>query len=190
MKRRDVLELAARSLGSGAVLAACRTGADERLAPARAPSWDTGIFTPEQALALEDLAELIIPESGTPGARSAGVPGFIESVVRDVYDEDRQKQFITGLDAVGARARAAHGKEFHACTPREQQSLMSALVAECGVALDGPLCPFVRALRELTIRGFCTSKLGATRVLSYDPTPGEFQGCVPVAAIGKAPATR
>lgn len=195
MQRREVLELAAVAAGDGVLSSAAgglSLACHSRRVPApaeRSPGWVATYFSREQAVCAEDLAELIIPEGSTPGAKSAGVAQFIESFVRDVYDDAQQRGFLDGLAQLDARAVRAHGRAFWACTRAEQGALLSALSVEPAGAAPEPPFPFVRSFRELCIRGFCTSKLGATRVLQYEPTPGEFQGCVPVASVGKAWAT-
>ena len=37
---------------------------------------------------------------------------------------------------------------------------------------------FFSILKELTVEGYCTSKLGATQALTYVYIPGSFQGCI------------
>jgi hypothetical protein len=44
--------------------------------------------------------------------------------------------------------------------------------------------PFILMTKELTLLGFFTSQVGATQVLQYDPVPGAFHGCVPLAEAG------
>lgn len=204
MKRRELLELGGSCLSvsaalssapvfSGVVGAGLVAGCESQSGPAvseqRAPAWAHLLFTREQALTLEDLAELIIPEGATPGAKSAGVPAFIENVVRAVYADTEQIAFCAGLDGVRARARARYHREFWQCSSSEQTAIVMELVQAAGDVAQSAVAAFVRALRELTIRGYCGSKLGATRTLAYEPTPGEYQGCLPLAAVGKASAT-
>jgi gluconate 2-dehydrogenase gamma chain len=187
MQRRRLLELTA--LATGALsLHGCHS-ARAPLPAERSPGFDPTLFTREQALCAEDLAEIIIPEGETPGARSAGVAAFIESFVRDVYEEPQQRAFLGALEQLAARALEQHARPFFACTPAEQSALFFALAAESAPSAGGPPFFFARSFRELCIRGYCSSRLGATRVLQYEPTPGEFQGCVPLASIGKAWAT-
>lgn len=198
MVRRQLLGLAAVAAGDGMVLASAAAGGlslgacHSRSAPApaeRSPGWPATFFSHAQALCAEDLAELIIPEGTTPGAKSANVAQFIESFVRDVYDDAQQRAFLGGLEELDARAAQAHGRAFGACTPAERAALLSAASDEPAAPSAGPRFSFVRSFRELCIRGFCNSKLGATHVLQYEPTPGEFQGCVALTSVGKAWAT-
>lgn len=186
MQRRQLLELTALAGGGLSIL-----GCHSRRAPApveRSPGFHPTLFSREQALCAEDLAELIIPEGTTPGAKSAGVAAFIESFVRDVYEDPQQRAFLDGLGQLAARALHHHGRPFVACTPAEQAALFAALAAEPPSAGGHPFS-FARAFRELCIRGYCNSQLGATRLLQYEPTPGEFQGCIALESVGKAWAT-
>ena len=49
--------------------------------------------------------------------------------------------------------------------------------------------PFFRTMKELTLLGYYTSQIGATQELKYAQVPGRFDGCVPLATIGRAWST-
>ncbi|WP_437723827.1 gluconate 2-dehydrogenase subunit 3 family protein [Sorangium sp. So ce861] len=159
-------------------------------APARVPRFQAKLFSLEQALLVEDLAEHIIPETDSPGALSAGVPAYIEDIVLEVYDEPERRAFLQALDATGAEARAAYGRAFHECRADEREALVARGLEGCAPSFDTgePWC-FFQAFRALCIEGFCQSSLGATRALQYESVPGEYRGCVPLAEIGRAWAT-
>jgi Gluconate 2-dehydrogenase subunit 3 len=168
-------------------------GAD---APERRPGWEPGFFSLEQALSVEDVAEQLIPETDTPGARRAGVAELIESLVRDVFEEQERGAFLAGIEALDTLARTATGRAFPACTPEEQQGVLEKLAAatlaqqskaggEHGSSALEPAARFWLRMRDLTISGFAQSKLGATLAFAYDPEPGEYQGCVPLESAGK-----
>lgn len=46
--------------------------------------------------------------------------------------------------------------------------------------------PFMRTMKELTVLGYYTSKIGATQELKYVQVPGRFDGCVPFLSVGRA----
>jgi gluconate 2-dehydrogenase gamma chain len=46
--------------------------------------------------------------------------------------------------------------------------------------------PFFRTFKEMTVVGYYTSQIGATRELKYSRVPGRFEGCVPFKTIGRA----
>jgi gluconate 2-dehydrogenase gamma chain len=135
-------------------------------------------FTPQQYRMVEHLAEMIIPEDDTPGARKAGVAEFIDFMVanrvavsasRDVRStqdaiqmgEEAQNRFVSGLDWMNARGHSEFGHTFMECSPEQQNSLLEELAykakfkptTESGRA-------FFQFLRDYTVVGYYTTKIG------------------------------
>jgi glucoside 3-dehydrogenase (cytochrome c) hitch-hiker subunit len=204
--RRDLLKALAASLPGAALVSACAAAPQlPKAAPgalgspganARQPGWAPSLFSAEQALTVEDVAEQLLPETDTPGAKSAGVPAYIENLAKDVFDDEERRDFLAGVDSLNEQARQAHGVVFPACTPEQQSLLLAALATRvarlqraAGQSGHEPeldaLAHFWLSLRELAIDGYCRSKLGATRLLNYDPIPGEYRGCVALESVGK-----
>ena len=159
-------------------------------ASGRVPGFSSPLFSLEQALFVEDLAEHLIPETDSPGATSAGVPAYIDDIVREVYDEPERRQFLQGIDAADAEARASYGRPFHECSSDQRDALVARWLerSEPSLEFNDPWC-FFQAFRMLCVEGFCQSRFGATRVLQYEGVPGEYRGCVPLAEVGRAWAT-
>jgi gluconate 2-dehydrogenase gamma chain len=44
--------------------------------------------------------------------------------------------------------------------------------------------PFILTMKELTLLGFFSSAVGATRILQYLPVPGRFLSCIPLSEAG------
>ena len=55
------------------------------------------ILDPHQHETVAAVAELIIPETDTPGARAAGVGEFIDLIVAEWYTEEQRARFLAGL---------------------------------------------------------------------------------------------
>jgi len=151
------------------------------------------LFDEQQSAAIEQLAELILPATDTPGAKSAGVLHFIDAAVRDVYSPQDRGRFLDGLERLLAAARARNGQAFIELTTEQQRDL---LVAELKSAQENSelwrasgKTPFVVMLKELTILGYFTSRIGATETLRYDPMPGNYDACVPYSKGDRAWAT-
>ncbi len=53
----------------------------------------------------------------------------------------------------------------------------------------GPRGSFVRILKDLTLVGFFTSRIGATQTLAYEAVPGGYRGCLELRPGQKAWAT-
>ncbi|HRE67061.1 MAG TPA: gluconate 2-dehydrogenase subunit 3 family protein [Cyclobacteriaceae bacterium] len=158
-------------------------------------------FSNEQGALIEILAEIIIPETDTPGAKEAGVPQFIDTLIANVYTKEQQDKFIADLIAFDADASTTLGQAFINCTPEEQvQFFEKHHTKAISDATDGGPTgwwnagsgsdkPFVLKVKELVLAGYFTSEPGATQALQYNPVPGPFRGCVPYAEVGKAWAT-
>jgi hypothetical protein len=136
------------------------------------------LFDPHQRATVTAIAERIIPETDTPGAGAAGVPGFIELIVAEHYNEDERARFLAGLTEVDARSRAASGRAFIETRPAEQNRILSALQDEAEPALAEKQAPFWGQIKFLTIYGYYTSEIGVTRELHSVMIPGRYDPCV------------
>ncbi len=166
----------------------------------RRMNWTPGYFDAGQAGLVTHMAETILPRTKTPGAIDVGVPAFIELMVQDTFDTEEQRQFSEGLAEVEARAQAVYGKPFVQCKAGQQARLLEKLDAEAsadGIAHretrkgkmepeDDPYFNFFLSFKSLTLLGYFTSEFVGTKVLSYDPVPGVYQGCIPAREVGNA----
>ena len=183
INRRDALRRAALLLGGvvsaptlAGVLAGCETPRTER-------GWTPRVMTAGQAELVATIAEHILPETDTPGARGVGVHRFIDTMLAEYYAATDRANFLAGLADVDARARRAGGKHFVDAPKAQQVAILSELDRE---AYANASPHFFRTMKELTLLGYYTSEPGATRELQFNPTPGRFEGCVPMSRIGRA----
>jgi hypothetical protein len=132
------------------------------------------------------IAERILPKTETPGALDAGVPAFIDVIYGQYLNADEKVMFTTGLDNVAASALTTHRKSFVQLTVGEQDELLRSIA----VASQPLPKSFFLQIKELTVTGYFTSELVGKSVLKYDPVPGRFEPCIPLAEVGSAQWTR
>jgi hypothetical protein len=165
-------------------------------AAARAP----GKFSAQDVAFLDEIAETILPETKTPGAKAAKTGAFMALMVTDCYSPAEQKAFTVGMRKVDEAARQADNVAFMAATPaqrlavltaldKEQKRVMDAREAEAREAADrevadrrtSPREPahYFRMMKELALLGYFTSKIGYTQVMRYVEAPGRFDPCLP-----------
>jgi hypothetical protein len=150
-------------------------------------TWAPKALTSAQARTLDVVAELIVPATGTPGAREAGVPQFVDRAVSNFCTAADAAAIRSGLDRIEADANAEHGKTFAALSSPQQSALLTRYDAEGRQPRDRTKPPpFFPVLRELVTVGYFTSEPGATKAVRYDPIPGAYRGCVPLKEIGRA----
>lgn len=148
-----------------------------------APAWAPKGLTPAQARTLEAFVDTLIPATGTPGAKEAGVARFIDKAVAEWCPAAQASAIRQGLDRAEADARAAHAKAFADLDPGQRRGIVAAM--ESNPRATGGYF----SLKDLTVTGYFTSEPGATIALRYDPIPGPYRGCVPLSEIGRAWAT-
>lgn len=88
------------------------------------------ILTGRQLATVGEIAEHIIPETETPGAKAVGVDRFIDEMLAVYYPEEERALFLAGLADVDERALLAHGRPFLDCTSEEQLELLLELDRE------------------------------------------------------------
>lgn len=131
-------------------------------------------------------AERILPKTDTPGALDVGVPAFIDLMYGEFLTPDERFLFATGVKDIEAAARARHGRAFTALDAAAQDDVLKS-IAEASQGKDRT---FFALLRELTVTGYFTSETVGRNVLHYDPVPGRWDACIPIAEVGNRNWTR
>lgn len=187
MDRREALRRTALIMG-GAVSAPAIMGILKGCAPKPTIDWKPVFLTEDQGILVSKVAEIIIPKTDTPGAIDTGVPGFIDVMLKDVYNTEDQDFYLNGLKAFDEQAKAEYGDPFIELTAEQQTAFVTkvhaAAVEEAKASDPAPKRPFILMTKELTMLGFFTSEPGATQVLQYVAVPGSYHGCIPLSEAG------
>jgi hypothetical protein len=187
MNRREAIQRTSLLLGY-AVSAPALMGILQGCKAAPELTYTPSFFTKEQAETVSELAELIIPKTNTPGAKEAGVPAFIDKILKECYSPEDQQRFLTGLTEFEADMQKTYGDTFVYLKPEQQteayKKYHDPATAEAKNNPSAPK-PFALMVKELTLLGFFTSEPGATQVLQYEAVPGRFNGCMPLADAGR-----
>lgn len=142
-----------------------QTGPPERpvAVPARPKP---GYFTDAEFDTVSRLADLIIPETDTPGALGAGVPAYIDSVVGG--NKQLQRIIRPGLRDLDKRSRDEYEKPFIELTEEQQVAVLTPWADASDKRLtDHEGGRFFRAVKNLTADGYYTSRVGLLQELGY-----------------------
>ena len=93
-------------------------------------------FTPEDVAFLDEVAETILPETKTPGAKAAKVGAFMALMVTDSYHEKDQKVFRDGMQKLDAASQEANGVSFMKATPAARLALLERFDREAKEYMD------------------------------------------------------
>ena len=139
------------------------------------------ILDPHQHETVAAVAELIIPETDTPGARAARVGEFIDLMVAEWCTEEQRARFLDGLADLDRQSQALIGRAFLDAGLSEQVSTLSELEAEWlafRVAGGKPEEHFFHQIKYFTIYGYYTSRVGVEQELHWTAIPGRYDPCL------------
>ena len=201
MDRREAVKYISVLLG-GAVV-----GADAFLSGCKTKSGSTTDWTTEDIAYLNEIGETILPRTSTPGAKEANVGQFMTVMVNDCYEEADQKAFREGLGKLNDASKKKFDNNFMQLTPQQRHKLLVEIDQEAKEYQKTTLRTFndnenkrekeenakgnrnyvkqrmaphyFSMMKQLTLLGFFTSEVGATKALRHMPVPGRYDGCVP-----------
>ena len=193
MKRRDSIKAMIVGTVATTVLVDACTTADEKTKAAEQPATSTidrtkeeadreaklmaeTFFTTHEMATIAVLSDIIIPKDDVSGsATEAGVPDFIEFIVKDM--PQHQTPVRGGLRWLDMESFERYQKAFKDCDAKQQIELVDEIAypekakpeMKRGVA-------FFNMMRNLTATGFYTSQLGVKDIGYAGNTPNQWNG--------------
>ena len=205
MNRRDAIGRVALLMG-GAVI-----GAEFFLSGCKAgPGKVEDLFVADNIALLDEVADTILPTTSSPGAKAAKVGQFMAVMVRDCYRPADQKAFTEGIGKLDDAANKKFSAKFMALTPQQRTDLLIDLDKEqkeystkkykddeADKAKHKGEIEYISSIpnhyftmmKQLTLLGYFTSEVGATKALRYIAVPGHYDGNLPYKKGDKAWAT-
>ncbi|MBK7872657.1 MAG: gluconate 2-dehydrogenase subunit 3 family protein [Saprospiraceae bacterium] len=171
MKRREAIQSATLAAAGLIALPAWAKGWTLQTLP-KTPS----IFPLLEQNTLSSIIEAIIPESDTLGAKSVGVPAFIEKMLADCYEKEVVDNVMKGLAFIENTALSNYNKPFPALSLSERQAILLSI----DNGTDKSLKDFYTLIKNLTIQGYTTSEYVQINFLEYNMTPGFYKSFVPL----------
>lgn len=177
MDRRNALKIMGGTLAYGfaatsltSVFVACKTDP--------AIKWEPGFFSLEQATAVEEIMEIILPETDTPGAKEAGVMQDIDSYINSVMLPEDKEEILQEFTSFLELFQTETGKPFAEATPEEKSEwiLNFANQVPQGPPTEAQL--FFNKMKGMGVSSYFSSELIGKNHLAYESVPGEQRGCV------------
>lgn len=183
MNRREVLSRLAVIFGTATLspdtlLATAARVSDPDYDPAAPPA--IGLFSKKQIKILDEMADVILPRTSTPGAKDAKTVGaFMARYISDCKEDRDQKIALGGLDILDAECKKRFGKRFMRCTREQQTAYFKDLDAEQRAYTKAKKSEepphWFRIFWELALFGFFTSEIGSTQALRWVMVPGRYE---------------
>ena len=114
-------------VGGSALLTGCREEA-----PTKSKTSENAFtpFTSEEIAYLDEVAETILPQTSTPGAKAAKTGAFMALIVTDSYSPSDQMVFREGMRKLDEASQKKNGTSFMRATPQQRLSLLEVVDRE------------------------------------------------------------
>ena len=172
----------------------------------KSPGWQPLFFSKDEQSMVTYLVDIILPKDELPGALDVNVPQFIDKMYHGVETKSSQELFRSGGEIFGKLLEEKAGKkksnanrddlevvfkELFTVDDVEQEKIKALTNKDLTEVADTErekylLYSFLMKIRYYTLFGYYTSEKVGEEILSYDPVPGVFQGCIPLSDVGNA----
>jgi len=199
MNRRAVIKNLALIIGGTALLPSCLHDDGTEYVQLKHINIDAG-----QQKLIADIAETIIPKTGTPGARDLNLHLFVLKMLDDCYTKKDQQAFLSGLAQFNDRVNKQYNKSFSDLSSKERENMLATLEKSIKPPKDQqkairpvrdseksievpkkkpdvpPLNLFYGAIKQQTIFGYTNSQYFMTKLVVYELVPGRYNAHFPV----------
>ena len=134
-------------------------------------------LNPDQQKLVTQIAEMIIPETDTPGATSVKVPQFIDLILTEWMSDEEKAAFLAGLADLDVQAVAMGAPRFVELAEAKRGDFLTGLDAKrpqqagAGHAFD--------RIKALTVYGYFTSEPVQVDILKTQMFFDGYHGNVP-----------
>lgn len=188
MNRREALTLTATGFGLALTTSALATLLQGCSLDTPDP-WVPQTLSEQQVQDLAAIAETLLPATpDSPGATDVGVHRFVDTLLTHWASPETRTIWLEkfGLlqQSITDHAEASAFTELD----REDQNQILTKVNQRALKGGDRTEPerFFLDLKRMIIDSYFSSREVGMNVLAYDPVPGVYQGCVPLAQVGKA----
>ncbi|APQ18309.1 gluconate 2-dehydrogenase subunit 3 family protein [Maribacter hydrothermalis] len=155
------------------------------------PTLRTTISASDSPL-LDEIGETIIPTTdAVPGAKAANIGSYMVLMYEDCMTPEDQQLFVEGINELDQRASQTYGESFTTIEDVQKLELLYTIQNEAEAyyltmeGLEKVPVHYFSLLKNLTISGYFSSKIGMMEARNYVPIPGKFESCIPYSKYDK-----
>lgn len=205
MNRRDIIKGLGLTFGY-AVAAPSVLSILESCSTKKEDLWEAVFLNGKEKHYINHLVDIILPVTDTPGGLEVNLPQFIDMMSHDMLKSDEQEIFKDGSLIFSQRFKAKFNKDIGDSSKDELSAIFanyfdlepdtqSKILKRQAMNLDQidlsemedyKMYYCLMEIRKLSLFGYFTSEKIGKEVLNFDPIPGEYDPCIPLADIGNA----
>jgi gluconate 2-dehydrogenase gamma chain len=141
-------------------------------------------YTPSEFSLISTLADVIIPETDTPGALNAGVPILMDNLFNQWASAGSQAKHRLGIAAIEVELTKIAGGSILKETKDSQFEALLRLDTLAFEKRTTALQTYID-VKSLIAKFYYLSKPGATKELRYERIPGRWQASIPFEQVGR-----
>jgi hypothetical protein len=171
-----------------------------------AATWTPKFFSKTDGTMITQLSDIILPASDIAGALDVFVPEFMDKMYTDIVSDDKKLTMKEGATAFADEFKNVFGKdaskgskeeyekllETYFNISKEKQNKIFRMLRKDKTKVESEklntylIYSFLTETRRYTLYGYYTSEQVGENILSYDPIPGVYEGCIPLEDVGNA----
>ena len=155
--------------------------------------WVPQFLSQDQAVFVSSFVDTILPKTATPGVLDVKVDIFIDLMYAKAYHEGAQQYVVAEIEKFNTNCKNDFGDVFANLTPEDKTAVLKKAEAETAkfnpgvwgtaVGEQKPVA-YYRQLKSMALWAYFSSEEVGKNILSYDPIPGEYLGCIPLSDVG------
>jgi hypothetical protein len=167
-------------VGGSSLLTACRADSDTKK-----PTGAETTFTSDEVAFLDEIAETILPQTSTPGAKAAKTGAFMALIVTDSYSLNDQKVFREGMQKLDAASKKMNGgASFMKATPEQRLALLEVLDKEQKAEADIRKQEALKKTQALIAQPAPVSDAPSATAITAEPAVHYFRMMKELALLG------
>lgn len=143
------------------------------------------VFDNEQMDMVTNLSDIIIPATGSPGAKEAKCAESIDVILGECFEQKEVDLYLQGLKDFKNKFQKDTQNTWEEASPESQIDFLEKIDETTYTEktkredLESPLF-FWMLTKDLTVLSYFTSEPGATKALEYVPFSQKYEPCLEV----------
>ncbi len=155
--------------------------------------WQPLFFTSDESAFVSSLLDTLLPRTDTPGALDVKTDIFIDKIIATSYDSAGQQKIRKQMATFNQNCEQQFGAVFSKLAKNKKEAALKKEESNSGKLNKGiwgksvgepTEVGFYRSFKSMAVWAYLSSEKIGKEVLSYDPIPQAYNGCIPVSEVG------
>ncbi len=183
MKRRKLIKVAFYST-SGIALSSIFPGCKGNVLEIDTANYSSTIFAEKDFEFLKSLANILLPSSDTPGAKSTGVVQIMDKIETAIQDDDQLNSLSKSVELLNNHF-STKGDGISLFDMDESKAIELVTSVDQNLTNgDWDTATAYKFVKQKLIHYFLNTEEVGTQLLNHLPVPGEYQACIPLEDTG------